>query len=170
MHVRTFTLAVAIAVALAAPAGARQSLPLQDEQASGTPQAPAVPAWGHVPSAADVQKANAAENPAVRSAAQSVYSQLVAGRLDRSRLTQDVNKALSNSATRTLSQRLGELGTPSWMFVENTQTSAGWVSIYRLKYAQGSTYMRFGVGDDGVVYALALTNVAPAGSLPAARP
>lgn len=158
MHVRTFTLAVAIAAALAAPAGARQSVPLQDENISGTPQAPVVPAWGYVPSAADMRKANAAENPAVRSAAQNVYAQLVAGRLNRSRLTQDVNEALTNSAERTLSQRLSELGTPAWAFVKNTQTPAGWVSVYRLKYAKGSVYMTFGVGDDGVVYALALTN------------
>ncbi len=159
MHVGTFALAVAIAVALAAPAGAQQmvTMPLQDEHASG----PSIPAWGYVPSAADVRKANAAENPAVRSAAQNVYAQLAAGRLNRSRVTQDVNETLTNSAERTLSQRLGRLGAPAWAFVKNTLTSAGWVSIYRLEYTEGSAYMIFGVGDDGIVYALALTNKAP---------
>ena len=164
MDVRTLTLSVAIGVALAAPAAAQ--MPAQVEHASG----PSIPGWGYVPSAADVQKANAAENPAVRSAAQNVYAQLVAGQLNRSRLTQDVNEALTNSAERTLSQRLGELGTPGWSFVKNTLTSAGWVSIYRLKYTEASVYMTFGVGDDGVVYALALTGNAPAGGVPATRP
>lgn len=148
-------LGVAIAAALAVPANAQT--PLQVWHVSG----PSVPAWGFAPSAADIRKASAAENPAVRATAQGIYSQLVAGRLNRSHLTEDVSDALTDLAERTLSHRLSELGAPAWSFVENTQTPAGWISLYQLKYARGTAYMTLGVGDDGVVYALGMSNAAP---------
>jgi hypothetical protein len=114
-----------------------------------------------VPTAADIKKANAAENPAVRNVAQSVYGQLASNNLNRAKLTQDVSSALSDSTEKMLSQRLTELGTPSWTFVKNAQTSAGTVTIYALKYATSAAYMTFGVADNGVVYALDLSKNAP---------
>ena len=154
MHVRTLTLAVAIAAALTMPAVAQQGAPLQTQFPG-----PSVPHWGNVPSPADVRKANEAENPAVRSVAQGLYEQLTAGQLNRSKLTQDVNAAFADSTESALSRRLRGLGSPTWSFVRNAQTSAGTVAIYSLKYSAGSAYMTIGVDDNGVVYALGFTKV-----------
>jgi hypothetical protein len=92
MYLRNVTLALAIAAAFALPARAQQGSPAQNQ----FPE-PAIP-WGYVPSLADVQKAKAAENPSVRAVAQDVYGQLVSGKLNRSKLTQDVNAAFTDTA------------------------------------------------------------------------
>jgi hypothetical protein len=156
MHVRTFVLAVAIAASFAVPAGAQQGAPLQ-AQFPG----PVIPHWGHVPSPSDLQKANAAENPSVRTVAHGIYEQLTAGHLNRAKLTQDVNAAFSDSTESAISRRLDTEGTPAWSFVKNAQTLAGQVSIYSLKYATGLVYLTVGVDDNGVVYALGLTSDPP---------
>lgn len=155
MYLRNVTLALAIAAAFALPARAQQGSPAQNQ----FPE-PAIP-WGYVPSLADVQKAKAAENPSVRAVAQDVYGQLVSGKLNRSKLTQDVNAAFTDTAESTLAKRLSSLRTPAWTFVRNAQTSAGSVSVYDLKYQAGSLYLTIGVDDNGVVYALGLTSEPP---------
>lgn len=156
MYVRAFTLAVAIAAAFALPAGAQQGAPLQDQFPG-----PTTPHWGYVPSRADIQKANAAENPSIRTVAQGIYEQLTAGHVNRSKLTQDVNAAFTDSSESAISTRLDSAGTPAWSFVRNAQTSAGQVSIYSLRYATGTMYLTVGVADNGVVYALGLTSEPP---------
>jgi hypothetical protein len=93
--------------------------------------------------------------------AQSVYGQLVADNLNRAKLTQEVNSTLPDSTEKMLSQRLAEMGNPTWTFVRNEQTSAGTVSLYALKYATSSVYVTFGVDDNGVVYALGLSKGEP---------
>jgi phage-related protein len=157
MYVRAFTLTVAIAAAFAVPAGAQQGAPFQ-AQFPG----PVIPHWGHVPSWADMQKANAVENPSVRTVAQGIYEQLTAAHLNRSKLTQDVNAAFTDSTESVIAHRLDSAGTPAWNFVKNEQTLAGQVSIYSLQYTAGSMYLTVGVDDNGMVYALGLTSEPPA--------
>jgi hypothetical protein len=156
MNIRAFSLAVAIAASFALPAGAQQGAPLQ-AQFPG----PTIPHWGHVPSPTDIQKANEAENPSVRTVARGMYEQLAAGHLNRSKLSQDVNAAFTDPTESTISRRLDTAGTPAWTFVKNSQTLAGQVSIYSLQYATGSIYLTVGVDDNGVVYALGLTSEPP---------
>jgi hypothetical protein len=153
MHIRTLALAAIVATSLSAPAVAQQGSPLQNQFPG-----PTIPNWGYVP---DMRKTSAAENPAVRTVAQNVYGQLVADNLNRSKLTQDVSAAFTDSTEKVLSQRLTELGTPAWTFVKNAQSSAGSVSIYRLKFATSAAYMTFGVADNGIVYALGLSKDEP---------
>lgn len=155
MYFRAFTLAVAIAAALSVPVLAQGGGPLQNDFTG-----PGVP-WGYVPSRADMQKANAAENPSVRTVAHGIYQQLTAGQLNRSKLTQDVNAAFTDSAENAIARRLDTAGTPAWNFVKNAQTLAGQVSIYSLRYTTGLMYLTVGVNDNGVVYALGLTSDPP---------
>jgi hypothetical protein len=155
MYFRAFTLAVAIAAALSAPVLAQGGGPLQNDFTG-----PGVP-WGYVPSRAGMQKANAAENPSVRTVAQGIYEQLSAGHLNRAKLTQDVSAAFTDSTERAIARRLDSAGSPAWAFVKNAQTLAGQVSIYSLKYVTGLVYLTVGVDDNGVVYALGLTGDPP---------
>jgi len=155
MYVRTFALIVAIAAVSSAPVLAQGGGPLQNDFTG-----PGVP-WGYVPSRADIEKANSAENPSVRTAAHGIYEQLTAGHLNRSKLTQDVNTAFTDSTESAISRRLDSAGTPVWTFVKNAQTVAGQVSIYSLRYASGPMYLTVGVDDNGVVYALGLTSQPP---------
>jgi hypothetical protein len=104
---------------------------------------------------------DAAENPGVTSSAKAAYERLAAGRLDRSKLTAAVDRALPDELVASASQRLTALGTPSWSFVRNAESSAGTVSIYQLRYANAVEYLTFGVGDSGVVYALSLGSAPP---------
>jgi hypothetical protein len=162
----SLTLAAVVAASFVAPATAQVAPPdagglsgsAQAEHASG----PSIPHWGYVPTAADVKKANAVENPAVRNVAESVFAQLASGNLNRAKLTQDVNAAFSDSTEKLLSQRLSQLGSPAWKFVRNEQTQAGAVSIYQLQFETSSVYMTLGVADNGVVYALELSRESPA--------
>ncbi len=158
MQPQRVILGVAIALAVAVPARAQQSAdpsvrpPFAPQDYSGI-----VPDLSP-PKATSKQLAaeQGAENPGVTSAAKNTYDHLVAGNLDRAKLTDDVSRALPATLVKSASGQLVMLGTPSWSFVGNAWSSAGDVSIYKLQYAKTVAYMTFGVSNAGVVYALYL--------------
>ncbi|HTA40506.1 MAG TPA: hypothetical protein VK760_15580 [Candidatus Acidoferrales bacterium] len=114
------------------------------------------------PTSKQLEAERGAENPAVTAAAKSAYDQLAAGNLDRAKLTDAVSETLPAAVVQSAAQKLGALGAPSWSFVGNAKSSAGDVSVYRLQYENGFTYMTFGVSNAGIVYALYLgTNPTP---------
>jgi hypothetical protein len=157
MQLHRVILGASVALALAAPAQAQQSadpsvdppFALQDSWGPTLPDLP-LPK----PNAKQLAAERGAENPGVTSAAKRTYVRLASGTLDRAKLTDDVSKALPTPALRSAAEKLGALGTPSWSFVGNAQSSAGDVSIYKLQYPAGVEYMTFGVGSNGTVYAL----------------
>jgi hypothetical protein len=116
-----------------------------------------VRAQGTVPAAGA-----AAENPAVTAAAKTFYSELLLGKVDRSKMSADLNAALTDSTLQTLSQQLIAVGPPSWQFVEQTSTPNGPASVYKLSYASAVLYMTYGVSEAGTIYSVFLGNQAPA--------
>jgi hypothetical protein len=112
--------------------------------------------WPPAPTPQPFNYSNAGENPGVTSVAKATYRQLATDTLNRSRLTTEINAALSRAALATAARQLAALGTPQWQFVENARSPAGDVSVYRLAYANRIAYLTVGVADNGTIYALRL--------------
>jgi hypothetical protein len=152
MQLQRVILGAIVALALAVPANAQQA-DTQAFQLDG-PNVPSLAA--PKPTSRQLAAEEGAENRGVTSAAKRTYDLLVAGDLDRAKLTDDVSRALPATVVKSAAPKLSALGTPSWSFVGNARSSAGDVSIYKLQYAKTVAYMTFGVSNAGVVYALYL--------------
>lgn len=111
--------------------------------------------------APSVAPATLAEAPAVTAAAKSTYAQLASGTLDRSKLTPEVNNAITDSLAQTISQQLGSLGKPQWQFFKRVSTPKGEVSVYRLSWPTVTLDYQFGLNEKGQVWALMLTPERP---------
>jgi hypothetical protein len=148
MRLKPAALAIALFAALAVPAIAQQSpegFPMQYQNG---------PQFTPTPSPALVAAGDRAENPAVTSVARAIYAELAAGKMDRTHLTPEMQRAWSAALETSASQELSELGTPQWSFVRNTLAGPGLVSIYQLSYAKTVLYMSVGVAGNGAVYDL----------------
>ncbi len=157
MQVWILGLAVAIAATLSSPAIAQQAPAGPRLHFRKAYTGPSIPHWGYVPNAADIRKANAAEKSG-RSKRGAERLRTTRGRQPEPREANPGRQLyVARLDRKMLSQRLAEMGNPTWTFVRNEQTSAGTVSLYALKYATSSVYVTFGVDDNGVVYALGLS-------------
>lgn len=111
-------------------------------QASPTPSAAPSAAPAHLP-----------EVGSVTVAARAFYLRLANANVDRSRLSPDMNKALTPSVLTDVSQRLGQLGGPLWQYVGGVATEQGNVYIYSLTYPAGTVlYYSFGMDSHGIIF------------------
>jgi hypothetical protein len=101
------------------------------------------------------------ENPAVTTAAKTFYSELLVGKVDRSKMSAELNTALPDSTLQTLSQQLTALGPPTWQYFQQISGANGSASVYKLTYATTALYLTFGISDAGTIYAVFLGNQPP---------
>jgi hypothetical protein len=87
----------------------------------------------------------------VTTAAKAFFAQLVAGKVDRSHLGAELNKALTDALQAKAAQQLGAAGTPTWTFLEQLATSQGDVSFYKLTFTGGTLFMTFGMTPKGII-------------------
>lgn len=107
--------------------------------------------------AAKPTQAVAGEDATLTAKAKVVYASIVAGKVDRSQLSAQLNQALSDDLLRTLSQQLTALGTPSWSYVDSKQLDEGKVAIYALDYAKVKLKFSIGIKADGTIWDLTFT-------------
>lgn len=106
------------------------------------------------PASAPAASAPAAlsEDPAVTAAAKAFYGELLAGDVDRTKLSAQLDQALTPAMLTTISGQLTALGPARWQFVKQVRTPKGNVSLYNLVYGQMTLRMSFGMTDKGVIW------------------
>lgn len=140
---RRFVLATVTALALSAAFA----------QAAPTPSAAPTAASSHLP-----------EVGSVTVAAKMFYNRLVDANIDRSRLTPQLNSALTPSLLTEISGRLGQLGSPLWQYIGGTATSDGNVYVYSLSYPTGTMlYYSFGIDAHGIIFTAFIGSSKPPG-------
>ncbi|MBV8726517.1 MAG: hypothetical protein JO233_01925 [Candidatus Eremiobacteraeota bacterium] len=114
---------------------------------------------------ASLQLANAQSAPSQNeTAAKTFYAQLVLGKVDRSKLSTEVNNAITDPLLGTFSKQLSEAGTPTWQYVKEMKTPWGPSSIYKLTYPKTVLYFYFGVSSAGTIYNVYFGNQPPPNS------
>ena len=66
-----------------------------------------------------------AENMAATGAAKALYSELLVGKIDRSKMSPEINNALTDATAQTLAKQLTALGTPTWQYLQQVQVPGG---------------------------------------------
>lgn len=115
------------------------------------------------PTATPSAKAAVAEDPAVTSQAKAFYASVISGKIDRSKLSSELNTALSDSIVTTLSTQLGALGRPTWQYLKQVKTPIGAISVYKLGYNAVTLYMTFGVSKGGTISSVSFLRAEPPG-------
>jgi hypothetical protein len=122
-------------------------------QASPAPSAAPAASPSHLP-----------EVGSVTVAAKAFYSRLVNADIDRSKLSSDLNNALTPSVLTDVSERLAQLGNPLWQYVGGVTTQNGPVYVYSLTYPTGTVlYFSFGVDSHGTIFAAFVGSSKPPG-------
>lgn len=99
------------------------------------------------------------EDAALTAAAKTFYASLVSGAPDRAHMSSDLNNAMTDDLTKTLSQQLTALGKPTWTFLRIKPNPNGPIAQYKLTYANGvSIYYSYGATPKGTVFAAFLGN------------
>jgi hypothetical protein len=123
--------------------------------------AQASPAPSAVPAATP---AHLPEVGSVTVAAKDFYNRLVDANVDRSKVSADLNNALTPSVLTDLSERLGQLGSPLWQYVGGMPAADGNVYVYSLSYPTGTVlYFSFGMDAHGMVFTAFIGQSKPAG-------
>ena len=124
--------------------------------AAAVAQAPSpVPSATQSP-AAGYTASNRPEDPAVTKRAIAVYAQLVSGVIDRSKLDDALNAALTPAVVATISSQLTALGPVHWDFLVQVDTAKGPVSVYRLSNALAKLTLSIGINKDDKIWNLLL--------------
>jgi hypothetical protein len=97
------------------------------------------------------------ENTKITADAKAIYAELVTGKVDRSHLSPQLNKALSDLLAQTLSGQLSQLGAPNWIFNETRDTPEGPVQLYTLDYGNVKLHLSFGEKPDGTIWDLLIS-------------
>ena len=86
----------------------------------------------------------APEDPAVTKAARTLFEQVIAQKVDRTRLTAKLNNVMTDSTIATASGQLRSLGIPTWTYLSSVSTAAGRVFVYKLAYPAVTLYVAYG--------------------------
>jgi hypothetical protein len=102
----------------------------------------------------------APEDAKVGTLAHTVYEQVRAGSVDRTKLAPVVATAFTPAVESTLAAQLGALGDPVWTYQGYRPTSSGGrTHVYLLAYKQVTLRMLFGVDSAGLVSTLLFQSV-----------
>jgi hypothetical protein len=102
-----------------------------------------------------------AEDTETTELAKSFYSELVIGKVDRSKLSPELSQALSESMLRTISGQLEALGPPTWQYLRHINAGIANLSVYKLVFKDAILYLTFAANSNGIIYQALLSPFLP---------